>query len=96
MKKIHILALIILLILTGCENNEENIKNEYIAMKNQTFDDKNYQNEAIPVEIITTIERIDEEAINYKVTIKNPQENMHDIKAMVDEMIEAHGDFMKD
>ena len=83
MKKIHILALIILLILTGCENNEENIKNEYIAMKNQTFDDKNYQNEAIPVEIITTIERIDEEAINYKVTIKNPQENMHDIKAMV-------------
>ena len=52
-------------------------------MKNQTFDENNYQNEELPLEIITTIERIDEEAINYNVVIKEPRENMHDVKAMV-------------
>lgn len=83
MKKSYILIGLFLIILTGCENEEESIKNEYIAMKNQTFDEKNYQDEELPVEIITTIERIDEEAINYKVTIKNQKENMHNIKAMV-------------
>lgn len=83
MKKKQILVLIGLLFITGCENKEETIKNEYIAMKNQTLDEKNYQNEELPVEIITTIERIDEEAINYKVTITNPKENMYNIKAMV-------------
>ena len=75
--------LISLLILTGCENEEETIKNKYIAMKNQTCDENNYQNEELPLEIITTIERIDEEAINYNVVIKEPRENMHDVKAMV-------------
>lgn len=83
MKKMYILILISLLILTGCENEEETIKNKYIAMKNQTFDENNYQNEELPLEIITTIERIDEEAINYNVVIKEPRENMHDVKAMV-------------
>lgn len=84
MKKQYILiSLILIILLTGCENSEETIKNEYIAMKNQTFNEENYQNDTIPVEIVTTLERIDEEAINYKVIIKNPEENMHNIKAMV-------------
>ena len=70
--------------MTGCENQEEAIKNEYIAMKNQAFNDENYKiREELPVEIITTIERIDEEEIHYKVTIKNPKENMHQVKAIV-------------
>lgn len=84
MKKRYILISMIFLILTtGCENKEETIKNEYIAIKNQTFNEENYQNEDIPVEIVTTIERIDEEAINYEVEIKNPKESMHNVKAMV-------------
>lgn len=84
MKKSYILiSLLLVLILTGCENKEEAIKNEYIAMKNQTFNEKNYQTTELPVEVITSIERIDEEAISYKVTIKKPKENMHDIKMMV-------------
>ena len=83
MKKSYILICMFFLILTGCENEKENTKNEYIAMKNQVFNDKNYKDKEVPVEIITTIERIDEEEINYKVTIKNPQEDMHNIKAMV-------------
>ena len=85
MKRKCILLLFILIILSGCENTskEETTKSEYIAMKNQTFDDKNYNNEALPVEIITTIDRIDDETINYKITITNPKENMHNIKAIV-------------
>lgn len=83
MRKVYILLLFSLILITGCENEEETIKNEYIAMKNQTFNDKNYTDTELPVDIVTTIERIDEEAINYKVTISNPKENMNDVKVLV-------------
>ena len=83
MKKIYILLLFSLVFISGCENKEEAIKNEYIAMKNETFDEKNYTEEELPVDIITTIDRIDEEAVNYKTTITNPKENMHDIKVLL-------------
>ena len=83
MKKIYILLLFSLVFISGCENKEEAIKNEYIAMKNETFDEKNYTEEELPVDIITTVERIDEEAVNYKTTITNPKENMHDVKILL-------------
>lgn len=85
MKKYYILIVLSLLLLTGCDNKEEKIKSEYIATKNQTFNEKNYKvlTEELPVEIITTIERISEETINYQVIVKEPKENMHEVKAMV-------------
>ena len=83
MKKIYILLLFSLVFISGCENKEEAIKNEYIAMKNETFDEKNYTEEELPVDIITTVERIDEEAVNYKTTITNPKENMHNVKILL-------------
>ena len=83
MKKIYILLLFSLVFISGCENKEEAIKNEYIAMKNETFDEKNYTEEELPVDIITTVERIDGEAVNYKTTITNPKENMHDVKILL-------------
>lgn len=83
MKKIYILFGLMLLILTGCENKEEILKNNYISIKNQTLKTSNFEKEELPVDIITTIERIDEENIIYKVIIKNPKENMHNVKAMV-------------
>ena len=82
MKKVYIL-LVSLILMTGCENEEEAIKNEYIAMKNQTFDNENYVNAELPVDIVTTVERIDEEAINYKVNISNPKENMNEVKILL-------------
>ena len=82
MKKICILLLSLILI-TGCENKKEATKNEYIAMKNATFNEKNYTNETLPVDIVTTIERINEEDVNYKTTITNPKENMHDVKVLL-------------
>ena len=83
MKKTYILLIFSLFLITGCENKEEVIKNEYIAMKNETLDEENYTEDSIPVDIITTIERIDEEAITYMTTITNPKENMHDVKVLL-------------
>ena len=83
MKRSCMLLLVILVLFTGCQNQEEEIKNEYIAIKNDVFEEKNYKNEEIPVEIVTTIERINDEELLYEVNIKNPKEDMYDIKAMI-------------
>lgn len=83
MRKISILLLLSLIFITGCETKEEATKKEYIAMKNATFDDENYKKEKLPFDIVTTIERVDEEEINYQTTINNPKENMHNIKVLV-------------
>lgn len=82
MKKICILLMVSLL-LSGCENKEETKKNEYLAMKGATFNEKNFTKEELPVDIVTTIERINDETINYKTAITNPKENMHDVKVML-------------
>ena len=68
---------------TGCQNQEEEIKNEYIAIKNDVFEEKNYNDEEIPVDIVVTIDRINEEELLYEVDVKNPKEDMYDVKAMV-------------
>ena len=83
MKRSCMLLLVILVLFTGCQNQEEEIKNEYIAIKNDIFEEKNYKEKEIPVEIITTIERINEEELLYEVNIKKPKEDMYDIKAMI-------------
>ena len=83
MKKTYLLLIISLFFISGCENKEEVTKNEYLAMKNETFDEANYINDYLPLDIIVYIDRVGEEDIDYKVTLANPQENMHDIKALV-------------
>ena len=90
MKKIYILLLLCIFILTGCENKEEKVKSEYIAMKNNTLTMASYEEE-LPAEIITTIKRIDEEAVSYKVTINNPSINMHNVKVLL-----AHNYYTED
>lgn len=82
MKKICILLMVSLL-LSGCENKEETKKNEYLAMRSATLNEKNFTKEELPVDIVTTIERINDETINYKTAITNPKENMHDVKVML-------------
>ena len=82
MKKLYVI-LLCLFFMTGCQNKEENVKNEYIAFKKEVLKSANYQEENLPVDIITTIERIDNENINYKTVINNPKENMHNIKIML-------------
>ena len=41
MKKVTIIFFLMILILTGCENKEEETKNEYISMKSNLLEEKN-------------------------------------------------------
>lgn len=84
MKRKFILLLFVLIFISGCENREEAVKNEYIAMRNQAFSPEEYTDkESLPVDIVTTVERINEESVNYKIVINEPKENMHNVKVMV-------------
>ena len=83
MKKIIILLLFSLSFITGCETKEEITKKEYIAMKNDAFNETNYKKEELPFDIVTTINRVDEEEVNYQTKINNPKENMHNIKVLL-------------
>lgn len=83
MKKVYILLLLNLIFISGCENKEEIEKNEYIAMKSETFNENNYKQNSLAVDIKTNIDRISEEEISYKTTITNPKENMHDVKVLL-------------
>lgn len=81
MKKIYLLF-IALFFITGCENKEEERKSEYIAVKSNLLSATDYE-EDLPLEIIVSLDRVEEEKINYKVVFQNPEENMHHIKAMI-------------
>lgn len=81
MKKIFCLCLMLLL-LSGCQNKEEEAKNEYIAYKNNLLSRTDYE-EDIPLDIVVDIKRKDTESVSYKVILSNSKENMHNIKAMV-------------
>ena len=83
MKRIIILLLFSLSFITGCETKEETSKKEYIAMKNDAFNETNYKKEELPFDIVTTINRVDEEEVNYQTKINNPKENMHNVKVLL-------------
>ena len=83
MKK-RILLVILLLVLGGCSNKPEEDKSEYIAIKSNLLEEKNYTSkEELPLDIVVSIDRKDEEKVSYKVIFSNPKEDMYDIEAMV-------------
>ena len=83
MKKVTIIFLLIL-ILVGCENKKEENKDEYISIKKQLLEEKEYtKREDLPVDITVQIDRVDEEKVNYKVILNHPKDNMKDIKVLV-------------
>ena len=82
-KKIIVIYILCIFFLVGCENKEENIKNDYITMKNNVIEEEEYTKaEDLPLDIIVDINR-EEELIKYKITLKNPKETMKDIVALV-------------
>ena len=82
MKKI--LLIILIVFLTGCTNTEEDNKSEYIALKSNLLEEQiTNEKEELPVDITVNLDRINEEKIDYKVTLDNPKENMHNIKSLV-------------
>ena len=84
MKKVSIIFFLMILILTGCENKEEETKNEYISMKSNLLEEEKYTDISnLPIDITVKIDRIDEERVKYKVILNKPKENMKNIKALV-------------
>lgn len=87
MKKSVFILVISLFLLVGCNNQEETIKNEYLAMKNSILDESKYQKKnpevELPLDITVYVDRVGEEMIDYKVVFSNPKENMYQLKAMV-------------
>lgn len=82
MKKVLLIVLIIFL--TGCTNEKENVKSEYIAMKNHLLEGKIVEmNEDLPLDIVINVDRLDEEEVFYQVILSNPNEDMYNIKVMV-------------
>ena len=79
------LLIILLVVLTGCTNQEEKIRNEYIAKKSHLMAKEitSTKLEDLQFEIITNLERMNEEEIKYQVILTNPKENMHKIKGIL-------------
>ena len=71
-------------IITGCKNQEEDSKNEYISLKSKLLKEERFTNiDDLPLEITTQVDRIDEEIIKYKVILNHPKENMKNIRVIV-------------
>ena len=84
MKKMFLIFLFILLVFTGCNNKEEDEKSVYLGVKSKLLEQKKFtSNEELTCDIIVNIDRIDDEKIVFEVSLSNPKENMHDIKAML-------------
>ena len=82
----RILMVLLLFTLFGCSNttNKEEDKSEYIAIKSNLLEEKEYMlKEELPLDIEINIDRMDESKVDYSVVFSNPDENMHDIEAMV-------------
>ena len=84
MKRIFLVILLLLTLLTGCDNKEETEKNEYLAMKSDLLEVKKYtKSEDLNCDIVINVNRKNEEKISYDVVISNPKENMNNVKVIV-------------
>lgn len=84
MKKIKILLILLLILVTGCANKEEEDKSEYLAMKSNLLASDTFGEASnLNCDITVSVDRINQEEVSYRVIIDNPKENMNDIKAMV-------------
>ena len=84
MKKILLILFLSILLFTGCENKEEIEKNDYLDMKSQLLEHKEFVSlEELKCDIVVNIDRKDEEKVIYEVILSNPKENMNNIKAVL-------------
>lgn len=84
MKRIKVVFILLLILVTGCANKEEEDKSEYLAMKSNLLESDVFgENSNLNFDITVSVDRINKEEVSYRVIIDNPKENMFDIKAMV-------------
>ena len=84
MRRTFFLIIILLFLLTGCKNKEEDEKSEYLTMKSDLLAHEKFNNASdVVCDITFSLDRLDEERVAYSVVLNNPKENMNDIKAIV-------------
>lgn len=84
MKKKYLLLLVLLLFLFGCDNWEEEVKNDYLSMKSDLIKETSFSSlEEINCDVSVFIDRIDEEKVSYEMIVENPSINMNNIKAIL-------------
>ncbi len=84
MKKKYIIFFLCLFLLMGCENKEEEPKDEYISLRNEIMDKNKYMSsDELPLDITIKTDRIDEEKVTYKIILDNPKENMKNMRGMI-------------
>lgn len=83
MKKI--LVVILILFLTGCTEDKITLeKDDYLVFKEELLKQENFTNEEdLLLSLNVSADRINEEEISYRMIMDNPEENMHNIKAIV-------------
>lgn len=79
-KKMLILPVILLI---GCTNKVEENKYAYLTYKSELQEHETFDEEAVDFNTFFDIERINEEVVNYSMTINNPNINMYEIKALL-------------
>lgn len=84
MKKIYLLLIVMILLFTGCDNKEEEVKSEYLSMKSDLLKVKDFSSDhELNCDISVNIDRVNEEKVSYKMIINNVKENMHNVKAIL-------------
>ena len=84
MKKVFLIMLLMLVFVTGCDNKEEEDKNEYLDMKSKLLEQTKFSlADDLNLDIVVNVDRETEEKINYEVILSNPKEDMKNIKAIV-------------
>ena len=85
MKKVLVTIVILsILLLSGCSNEVENLKNEYLAYKNDLQASHDFAtSDTLPCDITISLDKIEDDEISYRAIIDKPRENMYNIKALV-------------
>lgn len=78
------LVILSLLMLTGCTNEIEEEKNNYLVMKGRLEEQLVFDSsDVLPCEMEFTLERVDVDVVKYKAVLINQKSAMYDIKAML-------------
>ena len=84
MKKGYILLFLMLVLLMGCDNHKEEVKNDYLSMKSDLLKVTDFSSlEDINCDVSVFIDRIDDERVSYEMIVENPREDMNNVRALL-------------
>lgn len=84
MKFKYIILIFLVFFLIGCENKEEEVKNDYLSMKSELLKATSFSSlEELGFDVSFSIDRSDDETVFYEMVIENPKYNMNNIRAIL-------------